>query len=98
MNHFTIVGKVADAPESFESSAGIAYAKLHVLVEKMSKDQEKEEVMFEVLLWREYAKMELVPGDIVAIRGKLQDNNNEKDGKTYYNASLSADFVEVYPS
>ena len=87
MNTFNLVGRVCEEPERFESANGVKVCRLRVSVEKNTKDENGYDI-YEVALFRNLAEEKLEVGQCVALTGKLQANNLEKDGNTYYSSKL----------
>ena len=95
MNSFYLVGKIVDSVDMTRTSNGINIARLHLAVERLNKDQEVTSDIFEIVLFRSLAERTYKDGQTVAITGKLQANNYEKDGVSYYNNQLIANSVYV---
>ena len=93
MNSFYLVGRVADEAEKFESANGVKVCRLRVSVEKGSKDPTDAYDLYEVALFRNLAEEKYPIGQCVGIAGKLQANNLEKDGTTYYSTRLVGNSV-----
>jgi len=88
MNAFYLVGKIIDEPEKLETANGVRICKLRLAVEKNSKEATETYEIFEVILFRALAQEEYQNGQMIAVSGKLQANNYEKDSSFYYNAKL----------
>ena len=95
MNSFYLVGKITDSVDMTRTSNGVNIARLHLAVERLNKDQEVTSDIFEIVLFRSLAERTYKDGQTVAITGKLQANNYEKDGVSYYNNQLIANSVYV---
>ena len=87
MNTFNLVGRVCEEPERFESANGVKVCRIRVSVEKSNRDDDGYDI-YEVALFRNLADEKLEVGQCVALTGKLQANNLEKDGNTYYSTKL----------
>ena len=87
MNTFNLVGRVCEEPERFESASGVKVCRVRVSVEKSNRDDDGYDI-YEVALFRNLAEEKLEVGQCVALTGKLQANNLEKDGNTYYSTKL----------
>lgn len=87
MNTFNLVGRVCEEPERFESASGVKVCRVRVSVEKSNRDDDGYDI-YEVALFRNLADEKLEVGQCVALTGKLQANNLEKDGNTYYSTKL----------
>ena len=94
MNTFNLVGRITDEPERFESANGVKVCRIRVSIEKSGKDQDEGYDVYEVALFRTLAEEKLEVGQCVALSGKLQANNLEKDGNTYYSARLVGNVLE----
>ena len=95
MNSFYLVGKIIDSVGMTKTANGVNIARLHVAVERINKDQEVSNDIFEIVLFRSLAERTYNENDTIAITGKLQANNYEKDGVSYYNNQLIANSVYV---
>ncbi len=95
MNSFYLVGRIVDSVNMTKTSNGVNIARLHVAVERLNKDQEVTNDIFEIVLFRSLAERSFQDGQAIAISGKLQANNYEKDGVSYYNNSLIANSIYV---
>ena len=95
MNSFYLVGRIVDSVNMTKTSNGVNIARLHVAVERLNKDQEVTNDIFEIVLFRSLAERNFQDGQTIAISGKLQANNYEKDGVSYYNNSLIASSIYV---
>ena len=94
MNGFYLVGRIAQEPEKGVTSGGVSICRLRVAVNKPGKDQDEEEI-FEVVLFRGLADETYELGQNVAITGRVQANNFEKEDATYYHANLLGNSVAV---
>ena len=93
MNAFYLVGRIIEEPEKLETANGIRLCKVRLAVEKNSKDSSETYEVYEVVMFRSLAEESYEPGQYLAVNGKLQANNYEKDGNYYYNAKLLASAV-----
>ena len=93
MNSFYLVGKIIDSVGMTKTANGVNIARLHIAVERINKDQEVSNDIFEIVLFRSLAERTYKDGEMIAIAGKLQANNYEKDGVSYYNNSLIANSI-----
>ena len=93
MNSFYLVGRIVDSVDMTKTSNGVNIARLHLAVERLNKDQEVTNDIFEIVLFRSLAERSYKDGQIIAVSGKLQANNYEKDGISYYNNSLIANSI-----
>lgn len=98
LNQCVLVGRVVETPEIQTTSKGTSVA--HMLMEtdrsfrnedgSLSKDQ------FEVTLWKgiaEECSAVCKPGSLIALKGRLNSDPYDKDGKKYYNCSVIAEKV-----
>jgi len=95
MNAFYLVGKVLEKPEVLTTNNGIKYAHLKLSVLKNSKDDDETYEIFEVTLFRNLASDEYDINQLVAIQGRLQANNYEKEENIYYNSKLIANTITI---
>ena len=93
MNAFYLVGRIIDEPEKLETASGMKLCKLRMAVEKNGKDSGETYEVYEIVLFRSLAEESYEPGQYLAVNGKLQANNYEKEGNYYYNARLLANSV-----
>ncbi|MBQ6478304.1 MAG: single-stranded DNA-binding protein [Erysipelotrichaceae bacterium] len=93
MNAFYLVGRIIEEPEKLETASGIKLCKLRVAVEKNGKDAGETYEVYEIVMFRSLAEENYEVGQYLAVNGKLQANNYEKDGNYYYNAKLLANSV-----
>lgn len=93
MNAFYLVGRIIEEPEKLETTNGIKLCKVRIAVEKNGKDSSETYEVYEVVMFRSLAEEKYEPGQYLAVNGKLQANNYEKDGNYYYNAKLLANAV-----
>lgn len=88
MNNVTIAGRIYDEPVKFESSNGLKCCRFKLSVDKASKDSDKPFEVFEICVFNNLAQLNYEVGQFVGVIGRLQANNYDKEGKTYYNASI----------
>ena len=62
-------------------------------MKKNSKDSSETYEVYEIVMFRSLAEENYEIGQFVAVNGKLQANNYEKEGNYYYNAKLLANAV-----
>ena len=94
MNGFYLVGRIAQEPERTQTAGGYTICRLRISVNKANKEQEGEDI-FEVVLFRGLADEIYKVGQNVAVSGRIQANNFEKEGTTYYHANLLGNSVTV---
>ena len=95
MNYFVLVGCIVEEPERTETSAGMKLCRLKISVGKTNKDQQEESEIFEVALFRNLATEEYQVGQNIAISGRLQSSNVERDGVMFYNTRLIGNSVTL---
>lgn len=98
MNSFNLVGQIISPPERFESSSGTKICRLRLSVDKTGREQAESSEVYEVALFRNLAGEEYRVGQYVAVSGKLQANNYEKDGNQYFNVRLLGSAITVLAS
>ena len=95
MNLFVLSGRLVEDIEQLTSANGNTYGKMRIEVEKNFKDQTVAYDTFEIMLFRDMLNMNLKADSRVTVKGRIQDNNYDKDGKVYYHAGLIGDSVEA---
>ncbi len=98
MNSFNLVGQVISEPERFESSSGTKICRLKIAVERTFREHADQNEIYEIALFRNLAAEEYRVGQFVAVNGRLQANNYEKDGNQYCNVRLLGNSVTVLVS
>lgn len=98
MNQVTLIGRLAKDPElRFTAGSGKAVATFTLAVDKPFA-KEKEADFFRVVVWGktgENCANYLAKGRLVAIQGRLQNNNFEtQSGEKRYTTEVVADRVE----
>ena len=93
MNAFYLVGRIIEEPEKLETANGIKLCKVRIAVEKNGKDSNETYEVYEIVMFRSLAEENYEIGQFIAVNGKLQANNYEKEGNYYYNAKLLANAV-----
>ena len=97
MNNIILIGRLVREPElKFVAGSGKAVAKFSLAVDR-EFSKEKKTDFFNCEVWGKTAENVanyLVKGSQVAIRGSVQNNNYEKDGKTVYGTKIVAERVE----
>ncbi len=95
MNGFNLVGRICFEPERAKTGSGLPLCRLRIAVNKSGKEQEDDSEIFEVVLFRALAEAEYQIGQLVAVSGKVQANNFEKDGNVYYHANLLGNSLTI---
>ena len=88
MNNFYLVGSLTEDALQGQTNSGTRISRIKLAVEKNTRDQETSSDIFEVVLFRSLAEQDLKAGDKIAVSGRLQANNYEKEGNNYYNCNL----------
>lgn len=96
MNAFYLVGRVMDVPEVVETANGIKYCRLKMSVIRNNRDGDEQNEIFEVSLFRNLAEEKFVKDGYVAVNGRIQANNYDKDGTLYYNCKLIGNSVTLF--
>ena len=95
MNSVNIAGRISDEPVKATSANGLNFAKFKITVDKNNKDTNGGYDVFEVVVFRDLADLKYEIGQFVGVTGKLQANNYEKDGKSYYNCSIVGNAISM---
>lgn len=98
MNHVVLIGRLARDPElRFTAGSGKAVATFSIAVDRPFS-KEKEADFFRVVVWgkqAEHCANYLAKGRLVAVEGRLQNNNFEtQTGEKRYTTEVIADRVE----
>lgn len=89
MNNLCLAGHITQEPEKSISTNGTKVAKFKIAVDKFSKENDESTYdVFEVVLFRDLADVDLKVGQFVGVSGKLLANNYQKDSKSYFNCSI----------
>ncbi len=100
MNHCILVGRVLENPTLKETSNGNRLAQMLLAVARPYKNAQGEydQDIFLINLWNGLADecLKNVVGDqLLALRCRLQANNYERDGETYYRVELVGEKIAV---
>ena len=95
MNGFYLVGRIVGNPERVETSSGLSLCRLKLSVNRTNRDLAEEAEIYEIVLFRGLAEMRYEEGQNVAVSGRLQANNFDKEGTVYYHANLIGNSVTV---
>ncbi|MCI5772973.1 MAG: single-stranded DNA-binding protein [Erysipelotrichaceae bacterium] len=99
LNVFTLVGKVKQMPQIKQTSQGNVVATLIVESERPFRNSDGSITfdLFNITLWKGIAQMCCdccKEGDVVAIKGRIQDTIYQKDkDHSYHNVELIAEKV-----
>lgn len=101
MNSITLIGRLTKEPElRYIASTGTAVTRFAIAVDRTfaKKDAEITADFFNVVVWRkiaEHCANYLKKGRMVALRGRLQNNNyTDKDGVKKYSVEIIAEEVK----
>lgn len=94
MAEFSIVGEIAETPAVETAKNNLKFVRLKVNCKKPNEENEYD--TYEVYAWRNFAEEPYQPNQLVAIRGRMQANNYEKDGNCFYNTRLVAERIDFY--
>lgn len=95
MNSLQLCGRVIEKTPSETSQGNVKFSKIRIAIDKNSKDDDDSYDVFEVVVFRNLADMELRVGQYIEVSGKLSSNNYEKDGITRYNCSIFGNSVSI---
>lgn len=97
MNQVILIGRLTRDPElRFTAGSGKAIATFSIAVDRPFA-KERTADFFRVTVWGksgENCANYLSKGSLVAIQGRLQNNNYEKDGVKHYSTEVVADRVQ----
>ena len=103
INTVTVVGRLTKDPEVVETENGYKRTFIVVAVSRSFKNTkgEYESDFIKCILWNaaaehtcEYCKR----GDVIGVRGRIETNSYEKDGKTNYDMIVVADKISFLSS
>ena len=97
-----IVGRVKEKPEVTITPKGTTMATLLVEAERPFRNENGTIAtdVFRIVLWRGIAEEcadSCEPGDLVAIRGRMQSTQHESEGRMWYNCEIFAEKVSYIP-
>lgn len=95
MNSVNIAGKIIDDPVRSKGSSGINFARFKIAVDKNKDVNGNGYDVFEIVVFRELADLKYEIGQFVGVTGKLQANNYDKEGKSYYNCSIVGNSITM---
>lgn len=98
MNSFILIGKVVKEPEFKETNSGKKFSRIFV-TEKRSYKNLKEEYdldTYEVTVWGNNIIENIKVDDLIAIKGRLQSYEFEKDETKYHNVELVGEKISLY--
>lgn len=98
INQCVLVGKVVAEPEIRTTSKGNTVASLLVEADRSfrNEDGSLSSDLFQVTLWKgiaEECSAICRPGSLIGIKGRLQADVYEKNGRSYYNCGIVAEKV-----
>lgn len=103
LNHIVLVGRVIELPEVKETSHGNKVATVGLEMDRPFKSAEGiyEKDIVTITLWKGIAETvsEVCQiGDILAVKGRIQSRNYEKEGNVYRNYEFIAEKVSFISS
>ena len=98
INQVFLVGRLVKDPELFETSSGSNMTRITLAIQRSYKNQDGiyDTDFINCTLWRGIAKSTCdycKKGDTIGVRGKLEANKYEKDGKTIYLTEVIAEKI-----
>lgn len=102
LNQITLVGRLVSDPK-IEEGDNIKYSRITLAVPRSYKNinGEYETDFISCTLWRgiaESTKEYCKKGDLLGIRGRLQNNNYERDGKKIYQTDVVVEKITFLTS
>ena len=97
MNSVILIGRVANELETKYTPTGTAILNLIVATDRPSKDGEKKADFPRVTVYGKQAEncvLYSAKGKKIAVQGRIQTGQYEKDGKTIYTQDIIAERVE----
>lgn len=96
MNQFIITGRLTNDPDVKYTPTGYAIVNIVVAVDRWVKDEKKTDFPRITVYGSTAENMQhyTEKGSKVAIKGRIETNSYEKDGKKIYTTDLIADTVE----
>ena len=103
VNQVFLIGRLVRDPELFETANKTEVAKITLAIQKGYKNQDGiyEADYINCTLWCGIAKSicdYCKKGDTIAVRGKLESNRYEKDGKMVYSTDVIAEKISFISS
>ncbi|MEE3488879.1 MAG: single-stranded DNA-binding protein [Bulleidia sp.] len=100
MNDCVLIGRVAAKPEIRTTSRGNTVADMVLDVDRnfRNEDGTRDKDTFQITLWKGIAEeiaSTVKIGQMVAVKGRLTGNANEKEGRTWYNTNIIAERVDI---
>lgn len=96
MNSLNIAGRITEEPLKSKSANGLDFAKFKIAVDKVKDNNTNGYEIFEVVVFKELANIDLKIGQFVGVSGKVSSNNYEKEGKSYYNCSIIGNNISLF--
>ena len=98
LNQCVLVGKVVHTPEIYTTPKGTTVAQMVVETDRSFRNEDGtlSTDQFQVTLLKGIAEQcasVCKPGSLIALKGRLNSDLYEKEGKTYYNCSVIAEKV-----
>ncbi|MDO4197785.1 MAG: single-stranded DNA-binding protein [Erysipelotrichaceae bacterium] len=88
MNHFYLIGKLAEEPEKSVTTSGTKMIKFRVTAYGSNKESDNMGGINELVGFNGIAEEEYETGTIMCFAGRIGTNNYTKDGVTYYRNNL----------
>ena len=103
MNQTLLVGRLTTTPEIHTTDTNMKYTTLTLAVTRQYKniEGEYETDFIPIKLYNNIATQAIEytrKGDLIGVRGRLQNNNYEKDGVTQYTMEVIAEKVSFLSS
>ena len=98
LNKVVLIGRLTKDPDLRYTQSGIAVARFTLAVDRGFKNQdgEKQADFIPITVWRgaaENCAKYLAKGRLIAVAGRIQTGNYEKDGQRHYTMEVVADEV-----
>lgn len=98
MNQIFLVGRLVSEPEIIEAETGKKYSHITLAIPRNYKNAEGvyDTDFIRCNLWDQIAERTseyCKKGDLISVRGSLQNNNYEKDGEKKYSVDVNVDKV-----
>lgn len=103
VNHVFLIGRLTADPQMRYTGSGLAVTNFTLAVDRRTKNRqgEKQTDFFRCNAWRnsaEYVANYLSKGSLVAVSGRIELNEYEKDGEKKYSIDIVCEHVESLES
>ena len=100
MNEFYLIGVAQGKPELKKSEAGTTYAQVVLTVKRpfVNKDGNNEADSLQMVMFKNVAEeaIEIIKdGSPLLVKGHINSNNYNKDGKIYFGTNLVVDRINA---